>query len=171
MSNLKTADLYDEYEDEAQVCEPLFKDFGGRTSFSGPIATVKCFEDNSLVRDILSEPGEGRVLVVDAGASMRCAMLGDQLARKAVFNHWEGIVMYGCIRDSADIAKMSLGVKAMATHPRKSVKRGIGELDVPVSFGGVEFRPGDVLYADEDGLLVLAEAVEKDQSQDQRKAS
>lgn len=156
MSKFKTADLCDQFEDEARFCEPLFRNFGGRNSFCGPIATVKCFEDNSLVRDMLSEHGDGQVLVVDAGASMRCAMLGDQLGRKAVFNGWEGILVNGCIRDSADIAKMSLGVKALATHPRKSVKRGAGETNVPVRFAGVEFRPGDVLYADEDGILVLS---------------
>lgn len=155
MSKFKTADLTDNHEGSVQVCAPLFRDFGGRTKFSGIISTVKCFEDNTKVRDILSETGDGKVLVVDAGGSERCAMLGDKLAQKAVFNHWAGIVMHGYIRDSADIRKMSLGVKAMGTHPMKSVKKGIGDTEVPVSFGGVEFRPGDMLYADEDGVVVL----------------
>jgi len=156
MANFKTADLSDEHGDGAGICELAFRDFGGRKAFCGRIATVQCFEDNSLVRDMLSEHGDGRVLVVDAGGSMRCAMLGDQLAQKAVFNGWAGILMHGPIRDSADIARMSLGVKALGTHPRKSVKAGRGETQLPVSFGGVEFRPGDALYADEDGVLVLS---------------
>jgi len=155
MSNFKTADLSDELDGKARVCAPLFRDFGGRRKFCGQIATVKCFEDNSKVREMLSESGDGKVLVVDAGGSERCAMLGDQLAQKAVFNGWSGIVMHGYIRDSADIAKMSVGVKAMGTHPVKSVKRDLGDVEVPVSFGGVEFIPGDMLYADEDGVLVV----------------
>jgi regulator of ribonuclease activity A len=155
MSNFKTADLSDEHGDAALICEPVFRDFGGRHGFCGQIVTVKCFEDNSLVAQMLSEHGDGRVLVVDAGGSLRCAMLGDQLAQKAVFNGWAGILMNGLVRDSADIARMSLGVKALGTHPRKSVKAGRGETQVPVSFAGVEFRPGDALYSDEDGVLVL----------------
>jgi regulator of ribonuclease activity A len=156
MSNFKTADLSDRLGDKARICAPIFRSFGGRSAFCGEIATVKCFEDNSLVKDMLSQPGDGRVLVVDAGGSERCAMLGDQLAQKAIFDHWAGIVMYGYIRDSADIAKMSLGIRALGTHPMKSVKRGAGEMDVPVTFGGVEFRPGDLLYADVDGILVVS---------------
>jgi regulator of ribonuclease activity A len=155
MNKFKTADLCDEHGDNAAVCEPLFRDYGGRRAFCGEIVTVKCFEDNSLVRTMLSEHGEGRVLVVDAGASDRCAMLGDQLAQKAVFNGWAGILMNGHIRDTAEIAKMALGVKALGSHPRKSVKAGRGEIQVPVSFAGVAFRPGDALYADEDGVLLL----------------
>ncbi len=156
MSKFKTADLSDEHGDKARICDPVFRDFGGRRAFCGPIATVKCFEDNSLVREMLSEHGDGRVLVVDAGASERCAMLGDQLAQKAVYNGWAGVLMNGLVRDAGDISKMSLGVKALGTHPRKSVKAGKGEIQVPVNFGGVEFRPGDALYADEDGVLVLS---------------
>jgi len=156
MSKFKTADLSDEYGDEAMICDPLFQDYGGRRAFCGQIATVKCFEDNSLVREMLSEHGDGRVLVVDAGASERCAMLGDKLAQKAVFNGWAGVLMNGLVRDSKDISKMSLGVKALGTYPRKSDKAGKGEIQVPVNFGGVEFRPGDALYADGDGVLVLS---------------
>lgn len=150
--SFKTADLCDSHED-LQVCEPLFRDFGGKVRFSGPVSTIKCFEDNSLVREAVNEPGEGRVLVVDAGGSLRCAMLGDLLAAAAVANGWSGVVMYGLIRDSAEIGGMALGVKALGTLPLKSVKRGIGERDVPVRFGGVTFTPGDYVYADEDGLL------------------
>lgn len=152
--DFKTADLFDRFEDRVQVCEPLFRDFGGLDRFAGPVATVKCFEDNSLVKAALAEPGAGRVLVVDAGGSLRCAMLGDLLAASAVANGWRGVVMYGCIRDCAEIAGMALGVKALATHPRKSLKRGEGQRDLPVTFAGVSFRPGDFVYCDEDGILV-----------------
>ena len=157
LQNLKTADLYDLYENQLQVCEPVFRHFGGRSSFAGPIATVKCFEDNSYVNKLVGEAGEGRVLVVDAGGSLRCAMLGDQLALKAVDNGWAGVVLYGCIRDSADIAKMPLGVMALAANPRKSVKKDCGERDLPVRFAGVSFLPGAWLYADQDGVVVSAE--------------
>jgi regulator of ribonuclease activity A len=151
----KTADLYDTYEEALQICSPVFRHFGGHRAFQGPIATLKCFEDNSLVRELLARPGQGRVLVVDAGGSLRCAMLGDQLARLAVDNGWAGVVMYGCIRDAAEIGQMPLGVLALATHPRKSVKRGGGEAGGEVEFAGVRFRPGEWLYTDEDGVVVL----------------
>ena len=150
----KTADIYDDFGDRVQVCDPIFRDFGGHSRFFGPIATVKCFEDNSLVKDALGELGKGKVLVVDAGGSLRCAMLGDMLAASAVKNGWRGVLMFGCIRDSVDIAGMELGVKALATNPRKSEKRGEGRQDIPVSFAGVCFRPGEHIYCDEDGILV-----------------
>ncbi len=152
---LKTADLYDIHEEQLQICSPVFRHFGGRHDFHGAIATLKCFEDNSLVRDQLAQPGEGRVLVVDAGGSLRCAMLGDQLAQLAVDNSWAGVVMFGCIRDALEISGMSLGVLALATHPRKSIKKGAGEVGGEVEFAGVKFRPGEWLYADEDGVVVL----------------
>lgn len=155
----KTADLYDQLEDRLRVCAPLFADFGGVRRFAGPVSTVKCFEDNSVVKAALAEPGDAKVLVVDAGGSTRCAMLGDMLAASAVQNGWRGVVMFGCIRDSADIAAMTLGVKALGTNPRKSEKRGEGQRDIPVSFGDITFRPGDFLYADEDGIVVADERV------------
>lgn len=150
----KTADLCDEHSDELQIAEPGLLNFGGNTVFSGPISTVKCYEDNSKVRLQLSEPGEGRVLVVDAGGSQRCAMLGDILADLGVKNDWAGVIMYGLIRDSHDIGQMPIGVKAMGTFPLKSEKRNIGDIDVPVCFLGVTFLPGDYLYADHDGIIV-----------------
>ena len=125
-----TADLSDEYPAEVQICDPLLQDFGGRDRFDGEVVTLKCFEDNSLVRTALEQPGAGRVLVADAGGSLRCAMLGDLLAEKAVANQWEGVIMFGCIRDSARIAELPLGVKALTTHPRKSVKQGAGQADL-----------------------------------------
>ena len=151
----KTADLYDIHEEALQVCSPVFRHFGGHRAFHGPIATLKCFEDNSRVRELLGQPGQGRVLVVDAGGSLRCAMLGDQLARLAVDNGWAGVVMYGCIRDAVEIGQMPVGVMALATHPRKSVKRGVGEVGGSVAFAGVSFRPDAWLYADEDGIVIL----------------
>lgn len=157
--SFKTADLCDEYPDSLQVCEPGFSNYGGRARFFGQISTIKCFEDNSLVRDAVAEPGEGRVLVVDAGGSKRCAMLGDMLAAKAAAKGWSGVLMYGLIRDSADIAQMDLGVKALGTCPMKSVKKGVGERDVVVRFAGVTFVPGEYLYADEDGIVCSASAL------------
>ncbi|MES9941432.1 MAG: ribonuclease E activity regulator RraA [Candidatus Thiodiazotropha sp. 6PLUC2] len=154
-SKLKTADLYDIHEEALQICYPGFRHYGGHRTFHGSIATLKCFEDNSLVRDELDQPGQGRVLVVDAGGSLRCAMLGDLLAQKAVDNGWAGIIMHGCIRDAAEIREMPLGVMAMATNPRKSIKKGAGEVGGEVYFSGVKFRPGEWLYADEDGIVVL----------------
>ena len=154
--SFKTADLCDEFSTALQICEPGFMSFGGRARFSGQISTVKCFEDNSLVREAVSEPGAGRVLVVDAGGSKRCAMLGDMLAAKAVSNGWSGVLMNGMVRDSVDIAKMDLGVMALGTHPLKSEKRGAGERDVAVRFAGVSFAPGAYLYADEDGVVCSA---------------
>jgi regulator of ribonuclease activity A len=152
--DFKTADLCDQFSDELEVCELSFRNYGGRPHFAGPLATIKCFEDNSRVRDLTAEPGEGRVLVIDAGGSLRRAVLGDLLAQKAVDNGWAGIVVYGCIRDSAAIARMPLGVKALGTCPLKTDKRGEGQRDLPVRFGGVTFHPGNWLYADEDGVIV-----------------
>jgi regulator of ribonuclease activity A len=154
--DFKTADLADRDDPTMRICDPLFRDFGGLRRFAGPVVTLKCFEDNSLVKTTLAEPGQGRVLVVDAGGSLRCAMLGDLLATSAVEQGWAGVILYGCIRDSHEIATMPLGVKALATHPRKSLKRGEGQRDIPVTFAGVCFRPDDWVYCDEDGILIVA---------------
>eukprot|EP00898_Chlorokybus_atmophyticus_P009148 jgi/Chlat1/9234/Chrsp99S08510 len=151
---VKTADLCDKYDTEIRVAAPLFTSYGGLKAFHGPISTVRVADDNSLVRAALETSGEGRVLVVDGGASTRCALLGDQLAHLAVEHGWVGIIVHGCIRDSAEVHTMPLGVKALNTHPRKSIKRGLGERDVPVSFAGVTFVPGHFVYADEDGIVV-----------------
>jgi regulator of ribonuclease activity A len=156
MSN-KTADICDQYSDRLRIASPLFFDYGGRRVFEGSVVTVKVFEDNSLVRQALEEQGEGRVLVVDGGGSMRCALLGDQLAALGRKNGWAGAVVYGCIRDAADIAQIDFGLKALMTHPLKSVKKGIGDRDVPVTFAGITIRPGDYLYADHDGIVVAEE--------------
>jgi regulator of ribonuclease activity A len=152
--DFKTADLYDQHTEYIRVCEPIFGDYGGVVRFAGAVATVKCFEDNTQVKAALAEPGEGRVLAVDAGGSLRCAMLGDLIAASAVGNGWAGVLMHGCIRDSAEIAGMALGVKALGTVPRKSERRGEGQRDIPVAFAGVTFSPGDWVYCDEDGVVV-----------------
>lgn len=152
----QTADLSDEHEDKVCVVSPMFRSYGGRSAFYGPIATLKLFEDNALVRATLETPGNGRVLVVDGGGSLRCALVGDQLGVLAVKNGWAGVVVYGCIRDSKALSSMDLGVFALGTHPKKSIKRNTGEAELPVTFGGVTFVPGHYLYADEDGVLVSA---------------
>lgn len=151
---LPTTDLCDKYSDSLQIAEPIFTDFGGELAFEGPISTVKCFEDNSVVRGALETPGQGRVLVVDGGASDRCAVLGDNLAQLAIDNDWAGVVVYGCIRDAADIAEMDVAVKALNTHPKKSSKKDTGERDVSVHFAGVRFTPGAWVYSDLDGIIV-----------------
>lgn len=159
--DFKTTDLCDEFfdlcnqfSDRLQIAEPVFGDYGGEMMFSGPIVTLKVFEDNALVRKVLEEPGEGRVLVVDGGGSTRCALLGDQLAELAEDQGWAGVVVNGCIRDSAAIGEIGIGVKALGVHPLKTIKRNTGERNIPVCFAGVTFQPGHYLYADEDGLLV-----------------
>lgn len=158
MENL-TPDLCDEYPDLVEVVEPLFSSFGGRIAFGGKIATVKCFEDNSLVKEALAEPGEGKVLVVDGGASMRRALMGDMIAQNAVDNGWAGVVIYGCIRDIDIIMSMDLGVQAINTVPMKTDKRGEGQRDIAVTFGGVTFKPGAYVYADNNGVIVSPEAL------------
>ncbi len=150
----KTADLCDDFSDIVQMAAPIFRDFGGNKTFGGPIATVKVFEDNVLVRRALETEGGGRVLVVDGGGSTRCALLGDRLAGLAHDNSWAGVVIYGCLRDSVDVGQIAVGVKAPAAVPKKSRKRAEGESNIPVRFADVTFTPGDYLYADEDGILV-----------------
>ncbi|WP_288129167.1 ribonuclease E activity regulator RraA [Microbulbifer sp.] len=154
-----TPDLCDDYPELVQVVEPMFVNYGGRESFGGQIVTIKCFEDNSLVRELVAEEGTGKVLVVDAGGSMRRACLGDMLAEKAFSNGWEGILMYGCIRDVDAISELELGVQALGTHPMKTEKKGIGERGIAVTFGGVTFKPGEYLYADNNGVIVSPKAL------------
>lgn len=157
----KTADLCDDHYDTGtiQICEPIFGDFGGRNKFSGSIHTIHCFEDNSLVREAVAMDGTGKVLVIDGGGSLRCAMLGDLLAAKAVSNGWEGVIVHGLIRDSADIETMDLGVKALGTLPLKSVKNNKGTHNIEVGFAGVRFTPGSFVYADEDGIILSPTAL------------
>ncbi|WP_163786742.1 ribonuclease E activity regulator RraA [Myxococcus vastator] len=155
-TDFKTADLCDAHAGTPrfQIAEPGFQDYGGVRTFAGPISTVRAPEDNSLVRKALEEPGQGRVLVVDGGGSRRCALVGDQLALLAQQNGWAGVVVNGCIRDAEDVGRMRIGVKAMGTHPLKSLKRNEGQRDVEVRFAGVTFRPGHYVYADLDGIVI-----------------
>ena len=164
MTALLTTDLLDSNEsliqnESLRIIAPMFQRYGGKTSFAGQAVTLKLFEDNSLVRTVLGETGSGKVLVIDGGGSLRCALLGDQLAELAVKNGWEGVVVYGCIRDSAAINALPLGVRALNTHPLKTVKKNVGERDVPVSFGGVTIKPGEWVCADEDGVIVSTTAL------------
>ena len=154
MQHYLTPDLCDAYPDLIQVLEPMFSNFGGRDSFGGPITTLKCFEDNSKVREQVEQPGEGRVLVVDGGGSLRRALLGDMLAAKAARNGWAGLLIYGCVRDVDALAQTDVGVQALASHPLVTEKRGLGDIDVPVTFAGVTFHPGHYLYADNNGVIV-----------------
>lgn len=149
-----TADICDALGDQGTVINQGFRDLGGKAVFNGTISTVKCFEDNSLVRDAVAEPGNNRVLVIDGRASMRCALLGDLLAAKAVENGWQGVIVNGCIRDSGAIGQMEIGVKALGTHPRKTEKLGAGQRDVTVEFSGGVFQPGAYVYADTDGIVI-----------------
>ncbi len=155
MSSLPaTADLYDAHGEALRVMAPIFRDFGATKAFAGEVVTLKVFEDNSLVREALEGPGEGRVLVVDGGGSLRCALVGDNLAELGCKNGWAGIVVYGCIRDAVPIGAIAIGVKAIATNPRKSVKKGEGERGVTLRFAEVTVEPGDYLYADVDGVVL-----------------
>ncbi len=153
-----TCDLLDDHPD-TQVCQPsmdgkFFRSFGGRRSFFGEVVTIKCFEDNSRVKELLATPGQGRVLVVDGGASMRCALLGDLIATSAVQNGWAGVIVYGCVRDVDALAGLDLGVQALGCIPRKSHRQGVGETGVKLCFGGLNIAPGMQVYADANGILV-----------------
>jgi regulator of ribonuclease activity A len=156
--SMSTTDLSDAHP-EAQICDPVFQAFGGRRVFSGPITTLKVFEDNSMVREIVQTPGKGRVLVVDGGGSLRCGLFGGNLAVAAAKNGWSGVVINGCARDADEIDAEAIGVRALALHPRRS-ERGLhsGQAGIPVHFAGVLFREGEWLLADRDGMLVLPTA-------------
>jgi len=154
-----TTDLSDAHPG-VQVAEPVLRHFGGCLRFSGKVATVLCLEDNSMVREAVGEPGEGRVLVVDGGGSLQCALLGDLLGEKAVANGWSGVIVNGCVRDTARLGQLQLGVMARAAHPRRSKKGGHGDREVPVRFAGVTFHSGDFVYADEDGVIVSGTPLE-----------
>jgi regulator of ribonuclease activity A len=149
-----TADLWDEHHQHLSCVEPIFYSFGKKKAFSGKITTLKLFEDNSFVRKQLESNGKGKVLVVDGGASLRCALVGDKLAELAITNKWEGIIVNGCIRDSYLINQMDIAIKAINTSPVKSIKRNIGKMNIPVNFSGVTFIPGQFVYSDNDGVLI-----------------
>ena len=153
--DIKTSDLYDAHGESIKVADSnSFNSYGKKKSFYGMIATVKCFEDNPLVKKTLEESGTGKVLVVDGGASMRCALLGDMLGEIGVKNNWNGIIINGCIRDSAELKNLDIGLRALGTNPRKSDKTGKGDVNIPVVFAGITFMPGEYVYCDEDGIVV-----------------
>jgi regulator of ribonuclease activity A len=152
-----TTDLYDDFEDSCETCATQFGDFGGRKRFFGRIRTVRCFHDNVLFRQLLGEPGDGCVIVVDGEGSTARALMGDMLAARARDNGWAGVIINGAIRDSAEIATVDIGVKALGVNPAKSDKKGEGETDVELHIGGACFRPGEWVYCDEDGVLVSPE--------------
>lgn len=154
--NFTTADLIDDHGDTLRSCATQFRQYGGHAVFSGPIRTVRCHEDNGIVKQLLNSPGEGAVLVVDGNASMRTALMGDMIAESALANGWAGVVINGAVRDTVALAGLELGVKALGSNPRKSAKDASGRLDEPVVFGDVAFVPGEWLYSDHDGIVVNA---------------
>ena len=148
-----TCDLCDDHPDDVRVCEPMFASFGGRETFGGEIVTVKCHEDNSRVKELLATPGKGKVLMVDGGGSLRCALMGDLIGASAVQNGWEGVIIYGCVRDVDALAELDLGVHAVASIPLKSVRKGVGETGLDITFGGITFVQGQYVYADNNGVI------------------
>lgn len=163
MANFVTCDLLDDNEDKLiHVIPPMidgkaWRQYGGVHTFGGQAVTVKCFEDNSRVKELLATDGQGKILVVDGGASMRCALMGDMITKSAVDNGWAGVIISGCVRDVDEIAKMELGVLALASIPKKSVRKGVGETGLPISIGGVTICEGDYIYADNNGIIVSGE--------------
>ena len=155
--NETTCDISDKFHPDVQYLESEYKSYGAITSFSGHIVTIKCYEDNSLVEEALKTHGKDSVLVIDAGGSMNCAMLGDKRAADAVNNEWEGIIVHGLVRDSVAINGMEIGIRALGVCPLKSIKNGVGDSHLIVNFSGVTFTPGEYLYADEDGVIVVKE--------------
>ena len=151
-----TADLVDEIGPDVRSCDLQFSQYGARSQFAGPITTVRCFQDNALLKSVLSEPGDGRVLVVDGDGSLHCALVGDVIAGLGVDNHWAGLIINGAVRDAAMLRTLGIGIKALGTNPRKSTKTGDGQRDVAVEFGGVVFAPGQIAYSDDDGIVVVA---------------
>jgi regulator of ribonuclease activity A len=151
-----TADLVDEIGPDVRSCDLQLRQFGGRSQFSGPITTVKCFEDNALLKSVLSGPGDGGVLVIDGDGSLHSALVGDVIAGLGLENGWAGIIVNGAVRDAATLRTLDIGIKALGTNPRKSSKTGEGQRDIAVEFGGVVFVPGEVVYSDDDGIVVVA---------------
>lgn len=151
---IRTADLYDHYAEKLQIAAPIFTNFGGCESFSGSIVTLKVFEDNTLVRSTLESNGSGKTLVIDGGGSLRCALLGDNLAKIAYENSWSGLIINGCVRDSRELLNIGIGIKALACNPAKSNKRGEGQSGININFAGVNFIPGQHLWSDSDGIVV-----------------
>lgn len=155
--SISTADICDRYPDRIRVLAPMLRHFGGRQQFSGPIATINCFEDNVLIREAAVEDGRGRVMVIDGGASLRSALVGDGIAEWARDHGWAGMIINGCVRDIVALARVEIGVLALAVNPITPGKRRIGSRDRAVTFGDVRFEPGEYVYCDEDGVVVCSE--------------
>ncbi|MGB9308640.1 MAG: ribonuclease E activity regulator RraA [Mycobacterium sp.] len=153
-----TADLVDDIGSDVRSCDLQFRQFGGRTEFAGPITTVRCFQDNALLKSVLSQPGAGGVLVVDGDGSLHTALVGDLIAELARSNGWAGVIVNGAVRDAAALRGIDIGIKALGTNPRKSTKTGAGERDVEITLGGVTFVPGEIAHSDDDGIVVVAAA-------------
>jgi regulator of ribonuclease activity A len=150
-----TADLVDNIGADVRSCDLQFRQFGGRPEFAGPISTVRCFQDNAMLKAVLAQPGAGGVLVIDGAGSLHTALVGDVIAELARSNGWAGLVVHGAVRDAAALRGIDIGIKALGTNPRKSTKAGAGEHDVEISLGGVTFAPGDIAYSDDDGIVVV----------------
>ena len=151
-----TADLVDEIGPDVRSCDLQFGQYGGRPQFAGLIATIRCFEDNALLKSVLSEPGDGGVLVIDGDGSLHAALVGDVIAGLGIENGWAGLIINGAVRDAATLRTLDIGIKALGTNPRKGTKTGAGQRDVAVEFGGVVFVPGEIAYSDDDGIVVVA---------------
>lgn len=152
-----TADLVDDIGPEVRSCDLQLRQYGGRREFAGPIRTVRCHEDNALLKAVLSEPGSGQVLVVDGGGSLHSALVGDVIVELARTNGWSGLIVNGAVRDAATLGTLDIGIKALGTNPRKSSKTGAGERDCVVSFGGVDFAAGELAFSDDDGIVVVSD--------------
>jgi regulator of ribonuclease activity A len=152
--NFKTADLCDEFSHELRICQQEFKSYGQKSRFSGPISTVRVFEDNVLVKEALESIPAGNVLVVDGGGSKRCALMGDRLGGIAQSRELAGVIIYGCVRDTVELGSLDTGILALGSNPLKSRKEGKGDRSIPVTFGGIDWKPGEYVYADEDGVIV-----------------
>ncbi|AHH97160.1 ribonuclease E activity regulator RraA [Kutzneria albida] len=153
-----TADLADREGTEVRSCDTQFRQYGRRQAFTGLVRTVTCFQDNALLKKVLSQPGAGQVLVVDGGGSLHTALVGDHIAELARANGWTGLVLNGAVRDTTALSTLDIGIKALGSNPRKSTKHGTGELDTPVTLGCAVFHPGDLLISDPDGIVLLAPA-------------
>ncbi|MCT7661539.1 ribonuclease E activity regulator RraA [Mycobacterium deserti] len=151
-----TADLVDDIGPDVRSCDLQLRQFGGRSQFAGPITTVQCFEDNALLKSVLSEPGDSGVLVIDGNGSLHSALVGDVIAGLGVGNGWAGLIINGAVRDAAMLRTLDIGIKALGTNPRKSAKTGAGQRDVTVEFGGVAFVPGHLAYSDDDGIVIVS---------------
>ncbi|MFB9136528.1 ribonuclease E activity regulator RraA [Vibrio olivae] len=157
-----TSALCDIYLEQVDVVEPMFSNFGGSASFAGQITTLKCFEDNGVIREVLEQDGEGRVLLIDGGGSLRRALVDAEIASIAEENDWEGIVVYGCVREVDELEDMNIGIQALASIPVGATAQGVGDVDIPVNFGGVTFLPEDYLYADNTGIILSQEPLDVD---------